>query len=957
MQGVIPVFTLLINICVVNAQSLRNKVCDYNDLILERKLDFLFVSESWLKHTDPDYVFRVNNLCPPGYKYIDAPRPTKKSGGGIAIVYKDSFTVKELPPPRKTFLFESLCVQVNSKLVILTIYRVPGRTNLNGFMRDLDDYLSQLMTQYSTVIVCGDLNVHFENSNDQVATSLHSMMTDFGFEDHIQGKPTHRNNGSLDALMSKGLTCRGATLIEDLQLSDHFAIFSKFALESTEKPQNAKAPTRYYDFRDYKKLDTPEFYDYVLPLIAKLTAFSVRSSSSDEVATQLNNLLSDSLDKFAPISRRKTSKQKSHKYRYVPEIADAKRVRRAIERQYIKDKSEINKQQLKAQTEVVRKLVDYHRSVYYQDKILSDQSPRQLFKIIQSLTTKPTDNLLPTDTDDGHLAQAFSLSFSSKVADIVQGFDDCNPSPVEIISRAKFESFSLLDSSDVAKLRKIKCSPLDYLPTPVFARLWPYLTPLVTNIINLSLSSGIFPDVLKCAHVRPLIKAPSLDPESHKSYRPVSNLSLISKIVETAINDQLQEYFRSNELLSPYQSAYRKGHSVESALSHVYSSILKELDRGRSVFLIMLDLSAAFDTISHSRLIEVLQKRFGLKSKALDLIKSYLSNRVAYVKINNSFSQPTNPSVGVPQGSVLGPVLFNCIMAQLPSLLKEIGIDSHIYADDTQFWISFRPEDEAIARRRVQRAFKVVGSFMTDNSLKLNAAKTQFLPISRYDVDFAPLTISGDVMIEPSNQVRNLGVIFDRKLNFRSHAGQVRKAGFFHLRRLKCLGRIIPSHCLETLIHAYVSSRIDFCNILLHDHTDQLQTLFQSVHNACAKSITGARRYDSAKEQLVTLHWLPVKQRCAYKALLFCHRIAHRDPFVPSYFSSVRVKQCVRSTRQSGTLLESSYRPNLITVGYRSFEAYAPSLWNALPEVLRCINNIGTFKKHLKTHLFKKHFL
>ena len=140
-----------------------------------------------------------------------------------------------------------------------------------------------------------------------------------------------------------------------------------------------------------------------------------------------------------------------------------------------------------------------------------------MFKIIQSLTTKPTDNLLPTDTDDGHLAQAFSLSFSSKVADIVQGFDDCNPSPVEIISRAKFESFSLLDSSDVAKLRKIKCSPLDYLPTPVFARLWPYLTPLVINIINLSLSSGIFPDVLKCADVRPLIKAPYLDPESRFS--------------------------------------------------------------------------------------------------------------------------------------------------------------------------------------------------------------------------------------------------------------------------------------------------------------------------------------------------------------------------------------------------------------------------------------------------------
>ena len=129
-----------------------------------------------------------------------------------------------------------------------------------------------------------------------------------------------------------------------------------------------------------------------------------------------------------------------------------------------------------------------------------------------------------------------------------------------------------------------------------------------------------------------------------------------------------------------------------------------------------------------------------------------------------------------------------------------------------------------------------------------------------------------------------------------------------------------------------------------HRNQPSIQIQNQFDHNAFAKSVTGADCYDSAKEQLVTLHWLPVKQCCAYKALLFCHRIAHRDPFVPSYFSSVRVKQCVRSTRQSGTLLESSYRPNLITVGYRSFEAYAPSLWNELPKYSRFIENIGTFE-------------
>ena len=104
-----------------------------------------------------------------------------------------------------------------------------------------------------------------------------------------------------------------------------------------------------------------------------------------------------------------------------------------------------------------------------------------------------------------------------------------------------------------------------------------------------------------------------------------------------------------------------------------------------------------------------------------------------------------------------------------------------------------------------------------------------------------------------------------------------------------------------------------------HTQKPTLNPNIESIHNAFAKSITGARHYDSAKEQLVTFHRLPVKQRCAYKALLFCHRIAHRDPFLPSYFTIVRVKQCMCSTRQSCTLLEFSYRPNLITVGYRSF--------------------------------------
>ena len=272
----------------------------------------------------------------------------------------------------------------------------------------------------------------------------------------------------------------------------------------------------------------------------------------------------------------------------------------------------------------------------------------------------------------------------------------------------------------------MKCSELDILPHDSYVQLWPVLMPYISKMVNMSLSTGVFPDCFKNSYVKPLIKSQTLDGNSLSSYRQVSNLTLISKIIESAVSNQLQTHFEANNLLHKNQPAHRPGHSVETAILSVYSNISLELDKGYSVFLVLLDLSAAFDTISHSRLFAVLKSSFGVCGTALEWIKSYLTNRSFQVVINSAKSAKADLDVGVPQGSVLGPILFNCIMSMLPSLLERVGVSSHIYADDTQFWVSFKGTDELTARSRIEEAFRVISTFMYSNSLKLNANKTVY---------------------------------------------------------------------------------------------------------------------------------------------------------------------------------------------------------------------------------------
>ena len=249
------------------------------------------------------------------------------------------------------------------------------------------------------------------------------------------------------------------------------------------------------------------------------------------------------------------------------------------------------------------------------------------------------------------------------------------------------------EATEAEILNIIKQSPsksceLDPLPTWLLKECTSELVPLITDIVNMSLRESLIPTTLKTALIRPLLKKTGLDSDILKNYRPVSNLTFISKIIEKVVSGRLNEHMHNNNMYDPLQSAYKEKHSTETALIKVQNDILSALDAGSSSILLMLDLSAAFDTIDHDILLSRLRNLYGISGGALDWFRSYLTSRIQRVVIDNSVSGDQELDFGVPQGSVLGPRIYCMYTKPVSGIIERHGLSYHSYADDTQLYMT-----------------------------------------------------------------------------------------------------------------------------------------------------------------------------------------------------------------------------------------------------------------------------
>ena len=326
----------------------------------------------------------------------------------------------------------------------------------------------------------------------------------------------------------------------------------------------------------------------------------------------------------------------------------------------------------------------------------------------------------------------------------------------------------------------------------------------------------------------PLLKKSSLDRDTMKNYRSISNLSFVSKVVDRVVASQLNAHMLEHSLLEPAQSAYRRNHSTESALLQVRSDVLQAIGGKKCVMLVLFDLSAAFDTIDHEILLLRLEINIGVCGSALAWFRSYLSERTQSVRIHNTPSQPQPLHYGVPQGSVLGPVLFTVYSAPIAAIARQRGLSVQLYADDTQLYLTFDIADAPDSISRIEACLLCIRWWMADNKLKprtflkfllkLNDEKTIVLflraPSLGPQPNISGLTI-GNTFISCSASARHLGAIFDQHLSMEAHVRNVCSSAFYHLHHISRMRDVLDIKTAATIVQALVISRLDYCNSLL----------------------------------------------------------------------------------------------------------------------------------------------
>ena len=928
-----------INFCHTNAESMSAHLHDVYDAVSKNQVHVLGVSESFLK---PQTASKLVNM--PGYKLFRHDR-TGLGRGGVAMYVHESIPAKVVFRSAQHFVYvkrpEIIFVELTlgrSTLLCGTIYSPPGA----GFWSDVEEAFLNYSRTYDYAIIMGDFNIDWLKPS----TSLR-IFRDFLSTFHLSRVPfdtTHHHDANTHTAID--YICVSDPSLLTAYKQEHWPSISKhdlvYATLAFPVPHWNPATISRRSFKSCR-------FDCLMnDLLNWDWQALVESAEVDRKVQCLTGGLSSVYDIHAPM---RTFVPKENYFPWLTPhikrmIADRNKAWRSFKRRGDSVTHALYKHlRNRVQTEIRNA-----KHQFFKSKLLRASNSKDMWKTINDLglTKSNDDSPLPFDAGafNTHFVNASNHSLSF-----------CERPTVQIAPDERFY-FNHVEASDVVEAVKSARSNAigsDGIQLRQIKDCLPVIICLLMHIFDFSLQSSVFPASWKHALVRPLAKIKTAATLSE--FRPISILCAVSKIFESLAAKQILSYISKKGILDAQQSGFRKGFSTHTALINMVDDIRESIDSKAITLLVTIDFSRAFDMMNVDVLIDKL-RGLGFSDSACKWVRSFLTNRSQSVILpDGKTSTPLRRCSGVPQGSVLGPLLFSLFINDLPHVLRYCKY--HLYADDFVIYYSGPFKDASEIIRKINEDLCNISRWAEDNGLTINAQKTQAMWLgsrgfmSRLSPShLPPVTLAGEI-VQLSDHLKILGVTLDSTLSWRPQCNATAGKCFAALVRLRKHRDFLPASTRMVLIKALIFPYLDYCAGIFLDLYDELVLKLSRCKHAALRFVTGTKIFEHITPDYVANDILSYVARRDFIAInLLVLILKSGEPNYLSQHFRFRHPDKIGSRRCSP--LDIEYLDFSTSCFKHSFRVGIIYIWNNLPHSLRSVYRHPRFKTLLFEHYLRK---
>lgn len=900
-----------LNIVHVNAQSLNNKMDEFRYTFAKSNVDVICVSETWFQPELEDSLFALNS-----YQLFRADRGRR--GGGVAIYIKKDISCKTVLKSgvgdNIEFIFLELICN-NNKLLMGAIYRPHCRTNYQVFM----DKLEHLSLLYKDIVICGDFNNNVFNEN-----LFTSEMLSFGLKIVNNTEPTHFTTTSNSLIDLFFVSCKHKILLYD-QLSA--PMFSKHDLCFLTFDFQTCPSVCSFTYRDFKNID---YLNLHLDLMSIEWDTLYSMVDIDEQIHYLQHHINFLYNKYVPLRTKIISSDQTPWFdNQVKTLIDQRNRAYARWKKYRITQFE---QAYKHLRNKVNSVIKYKKTTYYSRKFEQAVNSKETWKQIRSIgvgnkASNTTYNIDPNELNNVFVNIPFisaDSDFYRNVGNVVQRdlqFNFCRITHNDVV-----EGISYLKSNSVGS---------DGIDPKFFKMIHTYLLPYIVHAFNSIITQSYFPKIWKHAKIIPI-------PKSGKDYRPIAILPYFSKIFERIINMQIRTYLTHNSLLSNLQSGFRSNHSCITALQKISEDLRANIDSKQISLLILLDHTKAFDSVDHNVLFLKLGNFFNFSPQSIKLVKSYFARRSQSVVVGNLWSEPLEVLRGVPQGSILGPLLYTLYCNDLPQYVRHSSV--HMYADDVQVYLNSSKADFENSVEKINSDLCGIDKWAKSNGLCLNASKSKCLIIS--DKTFKlPDNVNVNIANVPINiapNAKNLGVIFNNRLTWREHVLSAVGKTNAALRNIYSTQQYTPIRIRLMLAKSFLVPKLIYGCELFSSCSNEMFRKLNVTYNNVARYVFGLSRRDHVSEFAKLLFGVSFENLMKIRTLTSLHKIITTKN--PEYlYNHIRFAASLRGCR----IIQITHNKHLSD---QFFFINAIRLWNLLPTNLQTIADERQFKSELFKH-------